>query len=70
MIHTGVVNTFSDEKGTGTIRPDDGTPDVVVTIEAVRAAGITKLSVNQRLSYDVERHDDGTTNAVSLIADE
>ncbi|MFC4256665.1 cold-shock protein [Altererythrobacter xixiisoli] len=70
MIHTGIVQSFSAETGIGVIKPDDGSAPIGVAIEAVRAAGMSELSVDQRLTYEIERHDDGTMKATSLIADE
>jgi CspA family cold shock protein len=49
----GTVKWFNPEKGFGFIQPTDGGKDVFLHITAVQAAGLTTVSDNQKVSYDV-----------------
>ena len=48
------------------IQPDDGSKDVFVHISAVERAGLSFLNENQKLSYELERGQQGKTSAVNL----
>jgi CspA family cold shock protein len=63
---TGTVRFFSATKGFGFIQPDDGSKDVFVHISAVERAGLGSLSENQKVSFDLEKGDDGKTSAANL----
>ncbi|HEX4111646.1 MAG TPA: cold-shock protein [Stellaceae bacterium] len=63
---TGTVKWFNSQKGYGFIQPEDGTKDVFVHISAVERAGIGNLREGQKLSYDIERGQQGRTSAVNL----
>ena len=65
---TGTVKFFNGERGYGFIKPDDGGRDVFVHITAVERAGLGSLSENQKLSYELERGQNGKTSAVDLKA--
>jgi cold shock protein len=52
-VPSGKVKWFNPVKGYGFIKPDDGTPDVVVLLPAVRKAGLATLAEHQALSYDL-----------------
>lgn len=65
----GTVKWFNPIKGYGFIQPDDGSKDVFVHISAVERAGIGNLQEGQKLSYDVERGQQGKTSAVNLKAE-
>ena len=65
---TGTVKWFNSEKGYGFIQPDDGSKDVFVHITAVERAGINNLYEGQKLSYELERGQQGKTSAVALQA--
>jgi CspA family cold shock protein len=65
---TGTVKWFNVQKGYGFIHPDDGSKDVFVHISAVERSGIGNLQEGQKLSYEVERGQQGKTSAVSLRA--
>jgi cold shock protein len=62
----GTVKWFSSQKGYGFIQPDDGTKDVFVHISAVERSGMGGLREGQKLSYDIERGQQGRTSAVNL----
>ena len=63
---TGTVKWFNAQKGYGFIQPEDGTKDVFVHISALERAGISGLNEGQKLSYDVERGQQGKVSAVNL----
>ena len=65
---TGTVKFFNTQKGFGFIQPDDGSKDVFVHISAVERAGMGSLNEGQKLSYDIERGQQGKTSAVNLQA--
>lgn len=62
----GKVKFFNNDRGYGFIQPDDGGKDSFVHISAVQAAGMQTLDVDQRVSYDVERGQNGKESAVNL----
>ena len=63
---TGTVKWFNGQKGYGFIQRDDGSQDVFVHISAVERSGIGNLQEGQKLSYDLERGNQGKTSAVGL----
>ena len=65
---TGTVKWFNAKKGDGFIQPDDGSRDVFVHISAVEQSGLGTLNDGQKISYDVERGQQGKTSAVNLRA--
>lgn len=62
----GIVKWFNPQKGYGFIQPEDGSKDVFVHISAVERSGIGNLREGQKLSYDIERGQQGRTSAVNL----
>ncbi|HEY3916405.1 MAG TPA: cold-shock protein [Stellaceae bacterium] len=62
----GTVKWFNAQKGYGFIQPDDGSKDVFVHITAVERAGMGSLNEGQKLSFDIERGQQGKTSAVNL----
>ena len=66
MSATGIVRFFDTIRGFGFIRPDDGAKDVFVHISAVQQAGLDKLSDNQKVSFDVQKGNNGKPLAVNL----
>jgi CspA family cold shock protein len=68
MSTIGTVKFFNSTKGFGFIQPQDGSKDVFVHISAVEAAGLGTLSENQKVSFDLEKGNNGKTAAVNLKA--
>jgi len=64
----GTVKWFNAQKGFGFIQPDDGSKDVFVHIFAVERAGMGSLNEGQKLSFELERGQQGKTSAVNLQA--
>ncbi len=63
---TGKVKWFNPTKGYGFISPETGGKDVFVHISAVERAGMRTLNEGQKVSYEVERGQQGKTSAVNL----
>ena len=63
---TGTVKWFNAQKGYGFIQPDDGSKDVFVHISAVERSGIGHLNEGQKISYEVQRGQQGKTSAENL----
>jgi cold shock protein len=63
---TGTVKWFNAQKGYGFIQPDDGSKDVFVHISAVERSTLGTLNEGQKVSYDLERGQQGKTSAVNL----
>jgi cold shock protein len=64
----GSVKFFNAIKGYGFIAPVDGSKDVFVHISAVERAGMGTLTENQKVSFDIERGNNGKSTAVNLKA--
>jgi len=62
----GTVKWFNAQKGYGFIQPEDGSKDVFVHISAVERAGMGNLREGQRISFELERGQQGKTSAVNL----
>jgi CspA family cold shock protein len=67
-MNIGTVKWFNTQKGYGFIQPDDGSKDVFVHVSAVECSGIGHLQEGQKLSYELERGQQGKISAVSLQA--
>jgi CspA family cold shock protein len=63
---TGTVKWFNSQKGYGFIQPDDGSKDVFVHISAVERAGIGSLNEGQKISYEVQKGQQGKFSAENL----
>ncbi len=64
----GTVKWFNSTKGYGFIAPDDGSKDVFVHISAVERSGLGQLNEGQKVSFELERGQQGKTSAVNLQA--
>ncbi len=62
----GTVKWFNPAKGFGFIMPDDGSKDVFVHISAVERSGLGSLREGQKVSFDLERGQQGKVSAVNL----
>ena len=62
----GTVKWFNSQKGYGFIQPDDGSKDVFVHISAVERAGMGNLTEGQKISYEVQRGQQGKFSAENL----
>ena len=69
MAQTGTVKFFNADKGFGFISPDNGGADVFVHISDVERSGLSRLSDNQKVSFDSEADPRGKgPKAVNLQA--
>ncbi len=64
----GKVKFFNIDKGYGFIANEDGSGDSFVHISAVERAGMSTLTQEQRISYDLEKDQRGKMSAVNLSA--
>ncbi|SLN52627.1 cold-shock protein [Roseisalinus antarcticus] len=62
----GTVKWFNATKGFGFIAPESGGKDVFLHISAVERAGLTTVSDDQKVTYDVEAGRDGRESAANL----
>lgn len=62
----GTVKWFNATKGYGFIQPEDGTNDVFVHISDVERAGISALREGDKITYDVQRGQQGKMSACNL----
>ena len=63
---SGTVKWFNAQKGYGFIQPDDGSKDVFVHISAVERSNLGTLREGQKVSFELERGQQGKTSAVNL----
>ena len=64
----GTIKWYNPQKGYGFIQPSDGSKDVFVHISAVERAGLSGLNEGQKVSFDVERGQQGKLSAANLKA--
>ena len=63
---TGTVKWYNSQKGYGFIAPEDGSKDVFVHVSAVERSGLGHLTEGQRVSFDLEKGQQGKIAAVNL----
>jgi cold shock protein len=56
--HMGKVKFFNEERGFGFIKPDEG-DDVYFPVSSISSEGVTKLNVDDRVSYTKAETDRG-----------
>ena len=66
---TGKVKFFDAQKGYGFIAPEYGGKDAFVHISALERSGLTGLSPDQRVTYELETDQRGKTSAVNIQVD-
>ena len=64
----GTVKFFNESMGYGFIAPEGGGNDAFVHISAVERAGMSTLTQDQRVSYELEEDQRGKTSAVNLAS--
>ncbi|WP_368346133.1 cold-shock protein [Pelagovum sp. HNIBRBA483] len=62
----GTVKWFNTTKGYGFIEPEDGGNDIFVHISAVQASGLTGLTDNEKISFEVVEGRDGRSMASNI----
>jgi CspA family cold shock protein len=62
----GTVKWFNAQKGYGFIQPEDGSKDVFVHVSAVERSDLGSLYEGQKVSFDVQRGQQGKSSAVNL----
>ena len=67
-MNIGTVKWASTRRGYGFVQPDDGSKDVFVHVSAVERSSIGNLQEGQKLSYELEKSEQGKISAVGLLA--
>ena len=62
----GTVKWFNPTKGYGFIQPESGTKDVFVHITAVERACLQTLREGQKVSFEIQKGDNGRQSAENL----
>jgi cold shock protein len=65
-MNIGTVKWFNIQRGYGFIQPEDGSKDVFVHVSAVERSDLGNLQEGQKLSYELEKSEQGKISAVSL----
>jgi CspA family cold shock protein len=68
-VSNGTIKWFNATKGYGFIQPEDGTSDVFVHISDMQRSGIAELREGDKLTYDVQRGQQGKMSACNLRLD-
>lgn len=66
IMSNGTIKWFNATKGYGFIQPEDGTSDVFVHISDMQRSGITELREGDKLTFDVQRGQQGKMSATNL----
>jgi CspA family cold shock protein len=62
----GTVKWFNTSKGFGFIAPDDGSADVFVHVSAIEQSGLSGLSDDEKVQYDLIDGRDGRQMAGTI----
>lgn len=62
----GTVKWFNLSKGFGFIEPEDGGDDAFVHISAIEAAGLRSVDEGQKVSYEVQKGQNGKFAAANI----
>ena len=62
----GTVKWFNATKGYGFIQPEDGSKDVFVHISDVERSGLGSLQEGQKISYELQKGQQGKVSAANL----
>ncbi|MEJ1995706.1 MAG: cold-shock protein [Limibacillus sp.] len=62
----GTVKWFNPVKGFGFITPEGATNDAFVHISAVERAGLSTLNEGQKVSFELQRGQNGKSSAENL----
>jgi len=62
----GKVKWFSQDKGYGFIRPEDGTSDVFVHVSELERSGYNNLDTDQSVSYEIHTNNKGKQEACNI----
>jgi CspA family cold shock protein len=68
-VSNGTIKWFNATKGYGFIQPEDGTSDVFVHISDMQRSGIAELREGDKITYDVQRGQQGKMSACNLRLD-
>jgi CspA family cold shock protein len=68
-VSNGTIKWFNATKGYGFIQPEDGTSDVFVHISDMQRSGIAELREGDKITYDVQRGQQGKISACNLRLD-
>jgi len=63
---TGTVKWFNNSKGYGFIKPNDGSPDVFVHHNNIKAQGYKSLNEGQKVTYETEQGAKGPS-AINVV---
>ena len=64
----GTVKWYNARKGFGFVEREDSEKDVFIHASAVKAAGLKRLEVGQKISFDIEESPKGP-NAINIKAE-
>ena len=64
----GTVKWYNARKGFGFVEREDSEKDVFIHASAVKAGGLKRLEVGQKISFDIEESPKGP-NAINIKAE-